>query len=327
MNVESLTPPLIAIIGPTAVGKTELSLQLAERLNGEIISSDSRLFYRGMNIGTAKPSAEELARVPHHLIDVADPDEIWSLATFQKAAQKAIAEIRERGKLPFLVGGTGQYLRAVTEGWLPPKVEADERLRAELEKMKESNGPEWLHAKLAILDPQAAAKIDYRNVRRTIRAMEVILTTGKKFSSQRKSGTSPYNLLTIGLKRPRAELYDRVDLRIEAMFAAGLLGEVQGLLDEGYAAELPSMSAISYRECVAILNGEMTQDEAITQIKRITRVFVRRQANWFKEDDASIHWFDAGSAESVIHIEKLIRNWLIKMGFQRIFSCIIDSIK
>jgi len=311
LNVEIIKPPLIAIIGPTAVGKTELSLQLAERFNGEIISSDSRLFYRGMNIGTAKPSAEEMARVPHHLIDVANPDEIWSLAIFQKAAQEAIVEIRERSKLPFLVGGTGQYLRAVTEGWLPPEVKADERLRAELEKIKEINGAEWLHAKLAILDSQAAAKIDYRNVRRTIRAMEVILSTGKRFSSQRtKSGKSPYHLLTIGLKRPRAELYERVDLRIEAMFSAGLLDEVQGLLDAGYTGELPSMSAISYRECVAVLKGEMTQDEAITQIKRITRVFVRRQANWFKEGDPNIHWFEAGDAESVIHIEKLIHNWL-----------------
>ena len=315
MKVEGLKPPLIAIIGPTAVGKTELSLQLAERFNGEIISSDSRLFYRGMNIGTAKPSTEEMARVPHHLIDVADPHETWSLAIFQKEAQGAISEIRERGKLPFLVGGTGQYLRAVTEGWLPPEVRGDEQLRAELEKMKEENGAVWLHAKLSILDSQAAAKIDYRNVRRTIRALEVILTTGKKFSSQRKSGPAPYNLLTIGLKRPRPELYERVDLRIEAMFADGLLDEVQGLLDAGYAPELPSMSAISYRECVAVLNEEMTQDEAITQIKRITRVFVRRQANWFKDDDPRIHWFEAGDVDSVIHIEKLIRNWMIKAEF------------
>lgn len=312
MKFEGLKPPLIALIGPTAVGKTELSLQLAERFNGEIISSDSRLFYRGMDIGTAKPSAEEMARVPHHLINVANPDKIWSLAMFQKAAQKAIIEIRERGSLPFLVGGTGQYLRAVTEGWLPPEVKADERLRGILEKMKEERGDEWLHAKLAILDPVAAEKIDYRNVRRTIRALEVILTTGKRFSSQRKKGASPYHLLTIGLRRPRVELYERVDLRIEKMFEVGLLDEVKILLNAGYAPELSSMSALGYRECVAILNGEMTQDEAITQIKRITRVFVRRQANWFKEADASIHWFEASDTKIFAQIEKLIHEWMSK---------------
>ncbi len=304
------------MIGPTAVGKTELSLQLAERFKGEIISSDSRLFYRGMDIGTAKPSQEEMARVPHHLIDVSDPDETWSLGQFQKAAAEIIENIVPRGKLPFLVGGTGQYFRSVTEGWLPPEVKADKRLREVLEKEKDKKGAEWLHARLAILDPDAAANIDCRNVRRTIRALEVILTTGEKFSSQRKqSGISPYNLLTIGLRRPRAELYERIDLRIEKMFAKGLLNEVQNLLDAGYSPELPSMSALGYRECVAVLNGEMSQDEAITQMKRITRVFVRRQANWFKDDDAGITWFEAGDAELFIQIEKKVRNWLGKTGF------------
>ncbi|MBT3337786.1 MAG: tRNA (adenosine(37)-N6)-dimethylallyltransferase MiaA [Anaerolineae bacterium] len=312
---EGLKPPLIAIIGPTAVGKTELSLQLAERFNGEIISSDSRLFYRGMDIGTAKPSQEEMARVPHHLIDVADPDETWSLGKFQKAASEIIEDIVKRRKLPFLVGGTGQYFRSVTEGWLPPEVKADERLRGELEKLREEKGAEWLHAKLAFLDTDAAEKIDYRNVRRTIRALEVILTTGKKFSSQRKKGASLYNLLTIGLKRPRPELYERVDLRIEKMFEEGLLDEVQSLLDAGYAPDLPSMTALGYHECVAVLNGEMPQDEAITQMKRITRIFVRRQANWFKDDDAGILWFEAGDAEIFIQIEEKIRNWLHKTGF------------
>jgi len=316
LKIEGLELPLIAIIGPTAVGKTELSLELAERFNGEIISSDSRLLYRGMDIGTAKPSAEEMARVPHHLIDVADPDEVWSLAMFQKAAQQKIIEIRRRGKLPFLVGGTGQYFRAMTEGWLPPKVKADERLRGILEKMKEEHSAEWLHARLAILDLVAAKKIDYRNVRRVVRALEVILTTGHRFSSQRKkSGASPYQLLTIGLKRPRPELYERVDSRIEKMFEAGLLDEVQNLLDAGYAPELPSMSALGYRECVAVLNGKMSQDEAIVQMKRITRVFVRRQANWFKDDDERIKWFEAGDAELFIQIERKIYAWLSKNEF------------
>ena len=316
MKVERLKIPLIAIIGPTAVGKTELSLQLAERFNGEIISSDSRLFYRGMDIGTAKPSTNEMARVPHHLIDVSEPDETWSLGQFQKAAAEIIEGIVAHGKLPFLVGGTGQYFRAVTEGWLPPEVKADVRLRSVLEGWKEERGEQWLHEKLAMLDPNAAANIDFRNVRRTIRALEVILTTGEKFSSQRQQHGEPiYNLLTIGLRRERTELYERVDLRIEKMFEEGLLDEVQALLDKEYSPDLPSMSALGYRECVAVLNGEMSQDEAITQMKRITRVFVRRQANWFKDADRSIHWFEAGDTALHIQIEKMIRNWLVETGF------------
>ncbi len=306
--------PLIALIGPTAVGKTELSLQLAERFNGEIISSDSRLFYRGMDIGTAKPSKVEMARVPHHLIDISEPDETWSLGQFQKTAAEIIEDIVARGKLPFLVGGTGQYYRAVTEGWLPPKVKADKRLRGVLEKENEEKGAEWLHQRLATLDPEAAEKIDYRNVRRTIRALEVILTTGQKFSSQRQQHGEPiYNLLTIGLRRKRPELYARVDLRIEQMFAEGLLNEVQELLDKGYSPELPSMSALGYRECVAVLNGSMSQDEAITQMKRVTRVFVRRQANWFKDADPGITWFEAGDADLLIQAENSVRNWLKEM--------------
>ena len=282
--------PLILIVGPTAVGKTEIAIQLAERLNGEIISADSRLFYRGMDIGTAKPTREEQARVPHHLIDVANPDETWSLAQFQQAATEAIAGIHARGRLPFLVGGTGQYVRAVTEGWNPPEVKPDERLRAELEKLKEEKGKEWLYEKLKSLDPKAAEKIDFRNVRRTIRALEVILTTGRKFSDQRGQGESPYRLVTIGLTRPREELYARVDARIESMFEAGLVEEVRGLLAK-YPAELPSMSGIGYTETVGVVEGSKTVEQAKVEIRRDTRVFVRRQANWFKETDSSIRWF------------------------------------
>src|SRR5215207_3155123 len=199
-------PFLILIVGPTAVGKTELAIQLAERLNGEIVSADSRLFYCGMDIGTAKPSPEELARVPHHLIDIANPDEILSLAVFQQKASEVIAEIHTRSKLPFLVGGTGQYIRAVTQGWMLPEVQPDERLRGELEKMKEERGIYWLYDKLRSLDPEAVEKIDARNYRRTIRALEVIMTTGRKFSEQRGQSESPYYLIIVGLTRPRTEL-------------------------------------------------------------------------------------------------------------------------
>jgi len=284
-------PPLILIVGPTAVGKTELAIQLAERLEGEIVSADSRLFYRGMDIGTAKPTPTEQARVPHHLIDIADPDEILSLAVFQQKAHEAIAGIHTRNKIPFLVGGTGQYIRAVTEGWNPPEVEPDERMRAELERLKEEKGIYWLHDKLKKLDSQAAENIDARNYRRTIRALEVILTTGKRFSEQRGQSESPYHLSTIGLTRPRPELYERVDRRIALMFANGFLEEVKTLLARGYSASLPTMSAIGYRECIRVIQGELNEEQAKAEIRRATRVFVRRQANWFKETDPAIKWF------------------------------------
>ena len=287
-------PPLLLIVGPTAVGKTELAIRLAERLNGEIVSADSRLFYRGMDIGTAKPTPAEQARAPHHLIDVANPDETWSLAMFQQSAHEIIADIHARGRLPLLVGGTGQYVRAVTQGWTPPEVEPDDRLRLVLEKLAEERGKEWLYDRLKAVDPEAAAVIDLRNVRRTIRALEVILTTGHKFSAQRGQADLPYDLLTVGLNRPREELYARVDARIDAMFAAGLLDEVRALLAKGYLPELPSMSGIGYRECCQVVSGQMSEEQARVQMKRITRVFVRRQANWFKESDPNIRWFEAG---------------------------------
>lgn len=299
-------PPLVVLVGPTAVGKTELAIELALRLNGEVVSADSRLFYRGMDIGTAKPTQEERRGVPHHLVDVAAPDETWSLAVFQQKARQAIAEIHQRGRLPLLVGGTGQYVRAVTEGWAPPEVPPHPRLRQSLEHLAEAHSPQWLHDKLALLDPAAAASIDPRNLRRTVRALEVIFITGRPFSAQRGTGESPYHLLFIGLMRPREELYRRIDERIEAMFARGLLDEVRTLLQQGYDPSLPSMSAIGYREAAAVLRGEVRLEEAKAQMKRLTRIFVRRQANWFKETDPRIRWFRAGQA-SVEEIEAFIR--------------------
>jgi tRNA dimethylallyltransferase len=300
--------PLILIVGPTAVGKTELAIQLAERLNGEIISADSRLFYRGMDIGTAKPSLEERARVPHYLIDIVDPDETLSLAVFQQKANDIIADIHSHGKLPFLVGGTGQYVRAVAQGWTPPEVTADEHLRDELEKLKDEKGANWLHDRLAQVDPESARKIDARNVRRTIRALEVILTTGRKFSEQRGQSDSPYQLITIGLTRPRPELYERVDQRIDAMFANGFVDEVKGLLAKGYPPTLPSMSAIGYRECIRVVNDEWSIEQAKVEMRRVTRIFVRRQANWFKESDPQIKWFDPSNENIFDEIELHIRN-------------------
>jgi tRNA dimethylallyltransferase len=306
----STKQPLILIVGPTAVGKTELAIQLAEQLSGEIISADSRLFYRGMDIGTAKPSKAELARISHHLIDIVDPDETLSLAVFQQKAQGIITEIHSRKKLPFLVGGTGQYIRAVTEGWTPPKVTPNESLRDVLEKLKEERGINWLHDKLRGLDPTSADKIDARNYRRTIRALEVIFTTGRKFSEQRGQGNSPYHLISIGLTRPREELYRRVDERIDMMFANGFIDEVKSLLSQGYSPDLPSMSAIGYRECAKVAKGELTIEQARAEMKRVTRSFVRRQANWFKESDPQIRWFNPGNQNVIEEMELHIRNSL-----------------
>lgn len=302
MRLSEAIRPLVVIVGPTAVGKTEVALEAAERLGGEIISADSRYFYRGMDIGTAKPSLLERARVPHHLIDVADPDETWSLSVFRSAAQEAIAGVHERGKLPLLVGGTGQYIHAVTENWEMPEQPPDFQMRAILEEWAKEIGVLALHQRLAVIDPQAAVQIEPNNVRRTIRALEVIFHTGRMFSEQRKKSESIYSLLQIGLTRPRAELYARVDARIGAMLANGLLDEVRNLVEKGYGPELPTMSAIGYREMGAVLRGEMTLDDAIAQMKRLTRIFVRRQANWFRESDPRIRWFDMrpGVSEEIV---------------------------
>ena len=283
--------PLIIIIGPTAVGKTEVSIKLAEDLNGEIISADSRLFYRGMNIGTAKPSSAEQNRVRHFLINVADIDEIWNLAVFQGAVYRIADEIRAKGKVPFMVGGTGQYVRAIIEGWCIPAQKPNLELREKLQLWGCAIGSETLYEKLQILDPVAAKNIEPRNMRRIIRALEVIFSTGRLFSAQRKRKPIDFQYKLIGLLRNRRELYQLIDKRIESMFKAGFLEEVQAILNSGFERNLPSLSAIGYKEVIALLHDEIDQEEAIRLIKRRTRLYVRRQANWFKESDPKIKWF------------------------------------
>ena len=292
MQLKKTSKPLVVIIGPTATGKTNMAIELAKRFNGEIISADSRLFYRGMDIGTAKPSMEERMGVIHHLIDIAEVDQVISLASFQKAATDLIDEIIKQQKLPILVGGTGQYVQAVVEGWQIPAQEADQKLRIVLEGWASEVGAMALYDKLKHIDPEAALHIEYQNVRRTIRALEVILLTGKKFSEQRIKTGSCYSVLEIGLKRSRVELYARIDTRIMNMIENGLVEEVSGLLERGYSPDLPSLSAIGYSEIISNLQGKMTLDEALVMMKRRTRQFVRRQANWFKEDDTRIHWLE-----------------------------------
>lgn len=285
--------PLLVLVGPTAVGKTDTAVRLAKVLDGEVVSADSRYFYRGMDIGTAKPSLAERGDVPHHLIDVSDPDHRWSLTIFQEAAKKVIAEIHARAKLPILVGGTGQFVRAVVEDWEPPSMAPDERMRTILEEWGREIGPAELHRRLGLIDPEAASRIDANNLRRTVRAFEVIFKTGIKFSQQQKKNGSPYKVLQVGLTRPREEVYARVDARIEKMIQDGFVEEVKRLIEAGYDPGLPAMSAIGYREIAMYVKGEMSLDDAIVQMKRLTRQFVRKQSNWFRDTDPNIHWFNA----------------------------------
>ncbi len=218
-----------------------------------------------------------------------------------------------RGHLPILVGGTGQYVRAVTEGWEIPPQEPDPALRAALERWALDIGADGLHQRLAALDPPAASLIDPRNMRRTVRALEVIFATGKRFSEQRQRKASPYALLLIGLTRPRAELYERVDRRIEAMLAGGMVEEVRNLMEKGYAPELPTLSAIGYREVGAYLRGEMTLEEAEVQMKRLTRRFVRHQGAWFSENDPDIRWFRVGldTVEEIVEYIRAGQGWIL----------------
>jgi tRNA dimethylallyltransferase len=285
--------PLIVMVGPTAVGKTEISLRVAEQLRGEIISADSRLFYRGMDIGTAKPTTEELNRVPHHFISISEPDQDWSLAVYLPNAVDIIQEIHSRKNLPFLVGGTGQYIQAVVQGWQLPPIKPDPALRNILGRWAEQVGVEGIRTRLTELDPEAAEGIDGPNLRRMIRALEVTLSSGKKFSEQKKQKGAPYQVLQIGLTRPREDLFQRIDLRIERMLEEGLVREVQALLDNGYSPELSSMSAIGYKQIVNFLSGKCSLEESVQQIRSKTRKYVRQQANWFQENDPDIHWFSA----------------------------------
>ncbi|HLY32587.1 MAG TPA: tRNA (adenosine(37)-N6)-dimethylallyltransferase MiaA, partial [Ktedonobacterales bacterium] len=255
----------------------------------------SRQIYRLMDIATAKPTPAERARLPHHLIDVVWPDQSYTLAAYQRAAQAAIADIHARGALPLLVGGTGLYVRAVVDGLVIPEVEPDPGLRAALEADAASRGAAALHARLATLDPAAAASIAPTNVRRVIRALEVCLITGQPFSAQQGKRPTPYQTLLLGLtmiSQDRAALYARADARIETMLAAGLVAETKGLLARGYSWELPSMSSLGYREIGAYLRGEMTLADAVERFKLATHAYIRRQLTWFRPD-TRLHWLDA----------------------------------
>ncbi len=283
---------LICLVGPTGVGKTTLAIELAEGLNGEIVSADSRQIYRGMDIGTGKPARDQLARVRHYLIDCVDPDQPYTLAQYQADAYAAIEDIFSRGRQPLLVGGTGLYVRAVTEGLQIPAVPPDPELRSRLEARASREGGDKLYEELKSVDPEAAAKIDPRNVRRTVRALEVYQSTGQKFSAAGKAEIPPFEVRRIGLTLPREELYRRVDARVDEMIARGWLDEVRALA-AGYDWSLPALSSLGYPQMGAVLRGEMTLADAAREIKYHTHRFIRHQYAWFHPGDRRIAWFAA----------------------------------
>ena len=299
-------PKLIILLGPTASGKSSLAIQLAQELETEIISADSRYLYRQMKIGTAKPSSEELSLVRHHMIDCADLHHPWSIGEYKSRVEGLIIVLNNAGKIPLMVGGTGQYIRAFMQNWKIPEIEADNELRNTLDEIGLEHGFEKLHQQLAVLDPDAAEIIDWRNHRRTVRALEVILSTGQRFSEQRRSGESLYNLLVLGLRWERAELYQRIDKRIETMLSDGFLKEVEDLIEKGYKTDLLKMGVIGYSELIRHLGGEISMDEAVMLIRRNTRKYVRRQVNWFKPDNPDIYWFDAKDPEILNRMLELI---------------------
>lgn len=292
-----MPPGVLAVVGPTAVGKTALALALAEQLPVEIVSADSRAVYRWMDIGTAKPTLEERQRVPHHLIDVADPDEDYSLAVYQTQARAAIERIAARGRVPLLVGGAGLYVSAVCDRLELPDVPPDVAFRDRYARRAQSEGWQSLQRELAEVDPGSAQRIDPRNVRRVIRALEVFYATGRRFSEwQTPDGSSEprADCLLIGLRLERQELYARIDRRIDAWMGGGLIEEVRSLLQRGFAPSLPSMSSLGYRQVAQHLAGELSLGDAVARFKLATHQYLKRQLTWFGARPA-IHWFDAST--------------------------------
>lgn len=286
---------LVAIVGPTGAGKSRLALHLAQTFDGEIVGADSRQVYHHMDIGTTKPTPKELALVTHHLVGIINPDEDFSLAQYQQLAFKAINDIQQRNKLALLAGGSGLYVWSVLEGWGIPEVPPDPDFRHNLEETAASGDGDGLYQQLMKVDPVAAQRIDRRNVRRVIRALEVHRQAETPFSRLQQRKTPPFDVLIIGLTVNRAELYHRLDLRVDEMIKQGLIAEVEKLVGMGYHFNMPAMSGIGYRQIGRFLKGELSLEAAIQQIKSETHRFVRHQYNWFKLNDKRIHWFDMNS--------------------------------
>lgn len=298
---------LIAIVGPTAVGKSALAIHLAQVFGGEIVSADSRQVFHGMDIGTAKPNPEERELVPHHLIDVVEPDQDFTLALYQQMATRAIKDIERRGRLALLVGGSGLYVRALLGGFRIPHVSPDAELRRSLEQKAAEEGYMALHEELKGVDPTAAKRIDPRNVRRVIRALEVFRAIGLPFSQLQ--GSSPflpnYRTITIGLTTSRGDLYRRIDSRVDTMMEQGLVKEVDRLLEQGYSLDLPAMSGLGYKQIGQYLKGDLNLAEAVQKIKNETHRFARHQYAWFRLNDEAIHWFHVG-----LGMEQLVQSLL-----------------
>ena len=285
--------PVIALVGATAVGKSAAAVALARHIDGEIINADSRQVYRGMAIGTGMPSEEERGGMPHHLYGISEPDDDFSLGRFLAAAKCAIQDINERAKTPIVVGGTGQYVWALLEGWNVPEVAPDPDLRQELMERAEADGREALHEELRRLDPAAAELIHPNNLIRTVRALEVVRTTGRPFSEQRTQTAPSWNTTIAGISMERGGLDARIEQRVDRQLEAGWIDEVKNLLEQGYSPSLSSFRSIGYREIATHIEGGMPFDEMRQAIIHKTRRFARTQFAWFRHDDERITWMDA----------------------------------
>jgi tRNA dimethylallyltransferase len=283
---------VVAVVGPTAVGKSRVAALLARTFNGEIISADSRQVYRYMDIGTAKPTAEERSAVPHHLIDVVDPDADFSVAVYQSLAADAIGRVLQAGRLPILVGGSGLYVWSMVEGWEIPRIEPDPGLRQRLEAQAAAEGGKSLYRELQRVDQEAAASIDPRNVRRVIRALEIRYTTGRPGSERRLKKPPPFQTVILGLTAERQRLYRMIDQRVDRMMEEGLVQEVRALVKKGYGPGLPAMSSVGYKEIYQFVGGKIGLATAVHRMKFETHRFARHQYAWFRLNDPRIHWFD-----------------------------------
>lgn len=297
--------PLIIIAGPTACGKTKLSIDLAKKIGGEIISADSMQVYKYMDIGTAKPTKEEMQGVPHYLIDMLEPDEEFNVMVFQEKAKEAMQEIWNRGKTPILVGGTGFYINALMYDNQFTETENDFSFRNEMYQLAEEQGAEILYEKLMKIDPEYALTTHPNNVKRVTRALEYYHLTGKLFSQhnrEEKQRESPYNTAFFILTMEREKLYHRIELRIDLMMKDGLLEEVKSLLDKGFSPDLVSMQGLGYKEFVPYFKGEYSLDYAIEELKKSTRRFAKRQLTWFRRQSEGV-WLDMTTADasSVLH--------------------------
>lgn len=291
-----MKPIVLALVGPTGSGKTSTAIQLCKKLNAEIVSMDSMQIYRGMDIGTAKPTKDELSQAPHHMIDIADPAELFTVSMYREMAFKVIDDIIARGKIPMLVGGTGLYLQAISYEMSLGENGADNDLRKELNRIaEEPDGPMKLHNRLRLVDPQSAEKLHPNDIRRVIRALEIYETSGKAKSErtdeQRKEG--PYRVLVYGLSLPREEMYAKINRRVDEMMNLGLVDEVKALLLQGIkpSKDGGSMQAIGYKEIVSALNGEISLDQAVHLIKQGSRRYAKRQWTWFRHDHRT-KWYD-----------------------------------